>query len=57
LTSQFQNYIPFQDLATGAPPGIDPVETVSEAVVVDNQGDANPTETMAESVVVTVTWV
>jgi len=56
MTSQFQNYVPIQGLVIGAAaPGINPIESVSESVDVDTQGDANSSETMSESVVVTVT--
>jgi len=55
MTSQFQNYVPIQGLLVGAAPGINPTESLLESVDVDTQGDANTTETMSESVVVTVT--
>ncbi len=55
MTSQFANYVPIQDLPAGVSDLISAVESLSESVVVDNEGTANPTETMSESVVVTVT--
>jgi len=55
MTSQFYNYIPLQDLPAGVSDLISGTESLSESVVVDNEGTANPSESMSESVLVTVT--
>jgi len=55
MTSQFANYIPVQGLPAGVSDLISAVEGLSESVTVDNEGTANSSETMSESVVVTVT--
>jgi len=53
MSSEFQNYVPIQGLI-GVSGIISSIENLSESSEVDNEGDANPTETMSESVVVTV---
>jgi len=55
MTSQFANYIPVQGLPAGVSDLISGTESLSESVTVDNEGTANSSETMSESVVVTVT--
>jgi len=54
MTSEFENYVPIQGLVRAAL-GINPLESLSESAAIETEGDANPTETMSESVVVTVT--
>ena len=54
MTNQYNNYIPVQDLPTEVP-GLIITENISQTVNASKDPDTNPTDTISESVTVTLT--